>query len=61
MPAQTRLPVKKNTKIAANPAMGNAKKKPMTKIANRPMISKTNSSHQKPMSEGLRICIANKN
>ena len=60
MPAETKLPVKKYTKIAAIAAIGNAKRNPMINIAIKPIISKTSSSHQKFKSEGLKTCIAYK-
>lgn len=63
MPAHNKLPVRKKTAIATNAAIGNAKRKPMTTMAIKPITSRIISSHQKPGSEGLKliVCNANKN
>jgi hypothetical protein len=47
MPDHNKLPVKKNTSIAASAAIGKAKRKPMM-IAINAIMSRTISSHQKP-------------
>ncbi len=61
IPAQRRLPVRKKTAMAARAAMGKAKRKPMTMIAMRPIMSRTMRSHQNCGSLRLGItCNANK-
>jgi len=55
MPDHSKLPVKKNTAIAASAATGKANKKPMKTIAINATMSRTNSSHQNPGSVGISI------
>ncbi len=52
MPASSRLPVRRKIKIAAIAAIGKARKKPMTMMAIKPMISKTMRSHRKVVLTG---------
>ncbi len=46
--------------MAARAAMGNAKRKPMTMIAMRPIISKMMSIHQNSGSDKFMICSRNR-
>ncbi len=59
MPAHNRLPVRKKTAMAAKPAMGKAKRKPMTMMAMSPIIRRTMRSHQNCGS--LRFMTSNAN
>ena len=53
IPAHNKLPVKKNTNIAASAAIGKANKKPMAIIAASATMSRIIRSHQKPGSVGF--------
>jgi len=61
MPDQSKLPVRKNTNIAARAAIGKANKNPMKTIAANAMISRTSKIHQNWGSLRLNTCKANKN
>jgi hypothetical protein len=55
IPDHSKLPVKKNTAIAASAAIGKANKKPIATIAIKAIMSRTMRSHQKLGSVGIRI------
>ncbi len=50
IPAQRRLPVRKNTRMAARAAMGKANRMPTTTITIKAMMRRTIRSHRKPAS-----------
>ncbi len=60
IPAQSKLPVKKKTAMAAKAAMGKAKRTPMKMMAINAIISRTITSHQNCGSFiGMFICAKN--